>query len=144
MKAIICKVCGYAALNSAAPDRCPVCGAPKTSFEEQGDALKTAADEKAIGEKHIPVILVNKKCGLIPDGCVDVNVKVGSAVHPMEQKHYIAFIDFYLDSEFSARVHLTPEKTNPAAGIHLKAAGAKVQVVESCTVHGRWFAEAAL
>ncbi|MBD3271502.1 MAG: hypothetical protein GF384_03050, partial [Elusimicrobia bacterium] len=86
MKGIVCKVCGYVALDGKAPEKCPACGAPKKSFEEKEDALKTSSDEKELGEKHVPVIKVIKTCGLIPDGCTDVQVKIGSTIHPMKQE----------------------------------------------------------
>lgn len=141
MKGLVCKVCGYISINGSAPDRCPVCGAPKTAFEDKADAIKTAKDEATLSEKHTPVITVVKKCGLIPDGCVDVHAKIGSVVHPMLAEHYITDIDFYLDNEFLSRVKLTPEKLNPAAALHLKASSGKLTVIEHCNKHGAWIAE---
>lgn len=141
MKGYVCKVCGFVSINGSAPQNCPVCGAPQKSFEEKADAIKTAQDEASLSEKHTPVIVVVKTCGLIPDGCVDVHVKVGSVIHPMLPEHYIGTIDFYLDGEFLARTHLTPEKVNPAAGLHLKASSGKLSIVERCNKHGAWIAE---
>lgn len=40
MGGFVCKVCGYISINGSAPDNCPVCGAPKASFLEKGDAIK--------------------------------------------------------------------------------------------------------
>ena len=39
MKGYVCKICGFISINGSAPDKCPVCGAPKTAFEEK-DAIK--------------------------------------------------------------------------------------------------------
>lgn len=144
MKGIVCKVCGYIAINGSAPDNCPVCHAPKTAFEEKEGAIKTAADTANLTElekKHIPVIKVVKKCGLIPEGCQDVHVKMGEIQHPMQKEHYILHIDFYLDKEFISRVMLTPENLNPAAALHLKAKGGKLTVIELCNIHGAWISE---
>lgn len=138
MKGLVCKVCGFISINGAAPEKCPVCGAPKTSFEEKEDAIKTSQDEIKLSEKHTPVITVVKVCGLIPEGCQDVHVKVGEVQHPMLAEHYIAHLDFYLDKEFLSRVILTPEKLNPAAALHLKAKTGKLTVIELCNVHGAW------
>ncbi|NQS99972.1 MAG: hypothetical protein HQ595_02715 [Candidatus Omnitrophica bacterium] len=143
MKGYVCKVCGFISINGSAPDNCPVCGAAKSAFEEK-DAIKTPQDENNLTElekKHIPVITVVKKCGLIPEGCVDVHAKMGEIQHPMQPEHYINHIDFYLDKEFLARVHLTPEKLNPAAALHLKANSGKLSVVELCNIHGAWIKE---
>ncbi len=144
MTGIVCKVCGYIAINGKAPDKCPVCGAPAASFQEKQDAIKTAQDEVNLSEKHTPVISLVKKCGLIPEGCQDVHVKVGQVQHPMLKEHYIGIIDFYLDKQFLARVHLTPEKLNPAAALHLKAETGSLAVIEHCNLHGAWIAEQAL
>ncbi len=141
MKGIVCKVCGYIAIHGSAPDKCPVCGAPKASFAENENAIKTAADEVKLSEKHTPVITVVKVCGLIPEGCQDVHVKVGEIIHPMLAEHYIGIIDFYLDKEFLARTHLTPVKLNPASALHLKVISGKLSVIEHCNLHGAWIKE---
>ncbi len=144
MKGFVCKVCGYISINGRAPENCPVCHAPKTSFEEKEDAIKTAKDVNNLTElekKHIPVITLVKKCGLIPEGPQDVHVKMGEIQHPMQAEHYIVHIDFYIDNEFISRVILTPDKLNPAAALHLKAKSGKFSVIELCNLHGAWIKE---
>jgi superoxide reductase len=144
MKGFVCKACGYVSINGSAPEKCPACGAPKTAFEEKPDALQVAKDVNNLTElekKHLPQILVVKKCGLIPEGCQDVHVKIGEMQHPMLPAHYITHIDFYLDNEFISRVILTVDKLNPAAALHLKAAAGKLSVVELCNIHGAWISE---
>ena len=144
MKGYVSKVCGYISINGSAPEKCPVCGAPKVSFVEKLDAIKRPEDEMTLKEKHTPVITVIKKCGLIPDGCTDVHAKVGSVTHPMQSDHYIMHIDFYLDNEFISRIILTPEKLNPAGALHMKANSGKLSVIELCNKHGAWIAEETL
>lgn len=141
MKGIVCHVCGFISINGNAPEKCPVCGAPKTSFEEKENAVKTFQDEANLSEKHTPVITVVKKCGLLPEGCRDVHVKVGKVTHPMLKEHYIGIIDFYLDNDFLARLHLAPEKLNPAGALHLKVESGKLAVIEHCNLHGAWIQE---
>jgi len=144
MKGFVCKVCGFISINGSAPEKCPVCGAPKTSFEEKKDATKTAKDVNNLAEtekKHIPVIKVVKTCGLIPEGCQDVHVKIGEIQHPMQSEHYIVHIDFYIDNEFLSRVILTPDRLNPAAALHLKVKAGKLAAVELCNLHGAWIKE---
>lgn len=141
MKGYVCKVCGFISINGSVPDNCPVCKSPKTAFEEKQDAIKTAADPNNLTElekKHIPVITIVKKCGLIPQGCQDVHVKMGQIQHPMLAEHSIQHIDFYIDKEFISRVILTPDKLNPAAALHLKAHGGELSVIELCNLHGAW------
>jgi len=144
MKGIVCKVCGYISINGNAPEKCPVCGAPKISFEEKDDAIKVPKDIKNKNElekKHVPVILVLKKCGLIPDGCVDVHAKMGDIIHPMLPEHYITKVDFYVDNEYISRVYLSPEKNQPACALHLKVNSGKLSVIENCNLHGSWISE---
>ena len=144
MKGYVCKVCGYISINGSAPENCPVCHAPKTAFEEKNDAIKTpkdAANLTEVEKKHVPVVKVVKTCGLIPEGCTDVHVRMGEIQHPMEAKHYIVHIDFYVDNEFISRIILTPEKLNPAGALHLKVKSGKLSVVEFCNLHGAWIAE---
>ena len=144
MKGYVCKVCKYVSINGSAPDKCPVCGAPKSAFEENEKALLTAKDANSPTDsekKHTPAITIVKKCGLIPDGCIDAHIKIGGITHPMQADHYIVHIDFYIDNEFISRVILTPDKLNPAAALHLRAKTGKLTAIELCNLHGAWINE---
>ena len=147
MKGYVCQVCGYISITGYAPEKCPVCGAAKTSFKAKEEAVKIPKDPANLTElekKHVPLISIVKKCGLIPEGCLDVQVKIGEIKHPMEREHYILHMDFYIDKQFMARLHLTPEKLNPAVSLHLKAEQGKLAIVELCNIHGAWIKEADL
>jgi len=147
MRIYVCKVCGHIEFD-VVPDKCPVCQAPKTAFEEKADAIKKPANPGQLTEgdkKHIPQIVVAKQCGLIPGGsCYDVHAKVGEIEHVMEPKHYIMYVDFYLNKKFLARTQFMPEGCHPAACLHLKAASGTVTVIENCNIHGMWMGEAKL
>jgi superoxide reductase len=140
-KLFVCQICGHIEFG-AAPDHCPVCHAPREKFKEDAAAVNPA--EKEGKEKHVPVILVTKECGLIPDACADVHVKIGSVPHPMAEDHWINWIDAYNNRKFIARYYLTPA-LEPAVSLHLKRElSGSLQVVEFCNKHGRWMAEASL
>jgi superoxide reductase len=141
MKGFVCGMCGFISINGSAPEHCPVCGAPKTAFTLKENAIKTEKDEATLSEKHTPVVAIEKKCDFIPDACMDVNVKIGKVTHPMTKEHHIVHIDFYIDNEYIARVILTPEKLNPAVGLHLKPTSGKLSVIELCNLHGAWIQE---
>ena len=147
MKGYVCKMCGFISIDGTAPGKCPVCGAPESAFEEKDNAVKEPEDAGNLTDlekKHIPVIHVVKKCGLL-EGCQDVHVNMGEIPHPMTPEHSIGSIDFYLDKKFVARVHLTPEKLNAAAALHMKSdASGKLSVVSSCNLHGCWMSGADL
>jgi superoxide reductase len=144
MKLFRCNVCGHVAFEELS-GACPVCRAPSERFG-QNDSLFRESEEKSreAAVRHIPAISVNKGCGLIPEaGCMDAVVRIGATLHPMEEKHYINFIDCYVDDMFAARVHLTP-KLNPAACFPIKVFGSKVTVVAFCNLHGYWKADTVL
>jgi superoxide reductase len=76
-------------------------------------------------EKHVPVIEKTK------DGYL---VKIGSVPHPMEEKHYIEWIELIADG-VSYRKFLKPGD-KPEALFCVKAE--KVSAREYCNLHGLW------
>jgi superoxide reductase len=143
MGIFVCAVCGHIEFG-AAPDRCPVCFAPKERFQQNDNVFADAEAKSGEGAaKHTPVINVVKECGLIPEqSCTDVLLRVGKVLHPSEPAHFISWIDGYVDDRYVARVMLTPG-VNPAACFHLKQESSRFRVVVFCNIHGHWRAEAA-
>lgn len=82
----------------------------------------------AAKEKHVPVI--EKIAG-------GYKVKVGSVAHPMEEKHYIQWIELLADDK-SYTQFLKPGQA-PEAVFMVEAA--KVVAREYCNIHGHWKAE---
>jgi superoxide reductase len=142
MKIYICQVCGHLAFNNL-PDTCPVCGAEKDNFLQNDAVFKESIQKSPEAEvKHVPAVTVNKSSSLIPEsGCREVIVRIGKVMHPMEEKHFIRFIDAYQNDKFIARMHLTPLGVYPAACFYLKEAGGKITIVENCSIHGYWKSE---
>ncbi len=144
MQVFECRTCGHIEFNEI-PDKCLVCRSPQTAFTENADAIKQPENPEQLTDgdkKHIPVLKVTD-CGLL-DGCTDVHATVGEMEHVMQPKHYILYMDFYLDHRFVSRVWLAPDVCKPAASLHLAAKSGTVTVVESCNVHGNWMAEITL
>lgn len=140
-KIYVCQICGHIAFNSA-PANCPVCNASQNQFKETPDAIQPAQKEGK--EKHIPQIIVTKECGLIPDLCRDIHIKMGSIPHPMTDEHYIQWLDVYVNDAFVSRTMFTPQML-AAASIHLKAdKSGNLTAVILCNIHGYWMAEASL
>ncbi|HNX73115.1 MAG TPA: desulfoferrodoxin [Spirochaetales bacterium] len=93
------------------------CGQPMTLMVENSvDAAK---------EKHVPVIEST------PDGFW---VLVGAVAHPMEQKHYIEWIELIADDRVY-RAYLKPGD-EPKAFFPVKAEN--VSAREYCSLHGLW------
>ena len=109
MSIFICGVCGHIEFG-AAPDNCPSCSASKDNYSQNDNVFIEAQEKSKEAEvKHIPSIKVNKECGLIPEeSCVDIIVRIGETLHPMEEAHFINWIDCYVDDIFVSRVFLTP------------------------------------
>ncbi len=93
------------------------CGEPmKLLVEGAVDAAK---------EKHVPV--VEKTAS-------GIKVKVGSAPHPMEEKHYIEWVEVIADGK-AYRQFLKPGDP-PEATFYIDAQ--EVTAREYCNLHGLW------
>ncbi len=141
MKVFICQVCGHIEFNDA-PGNCPVCGAPQNQFKQNDNIFKESQENSPEADvKHIPAVTINKECKLIPEeGCTDAFIRIGETLHPSVEKHFIQFIDAYMDDKFIERIYLSPD-VYPAACLHLKNDSGKLTVVENCNIHGYWMAE---
>ena len=136
----LCKICGHIEFKEA-PETCPVCGAPKSKFTLDSHAIMPT--EKEGKEKHVPVIVATDSCGLIPDACRDAHIKVGSIPHPMQDDHWIQWIDVYINKKFSARYMMFPQSLQATVGIHVKSdQKGTIEAIEHCNKHGSWMAEA--
>ncbi len=93
------------------------CGQPMNLFEE-----KTQEEGK---EKHLPVLEKTDK---------GITVKVGSVTHPMEEKHYIEWIEAIANGKVY-RQFLEPGDA-PEAMFDIEADNVKVR--EYCSIHGLW------
>jgi len=84
---------------------------------------------EASAEKHLPVVSVS-------GGRVDV--KVGSAPHPMEDAHHITFV--YLETEHGGQRKCVAAGGEPKASFGL-IDDAPVAVYAYCNLHGLWKTE---
>ncbi|MDR2800241.1 MAG: desulfoferrodoxin [Desulfovibrio sp.] len=118
-----CGVCGniVETLHAGAGEMA-CCGSPMKLLKEgSSDGAK---------EKHVPVV------GKTPGG---YKVKVGEIAHPMEEKHYIEWIELVADGISYTR-YLKPGQT-PEAEFSITGATA-VSAREYCNLHGQWKAPA--
>ena len=86
-----------------------------------------ANTQEASTEKHIPVIEKTDK-GYI--------VKVGSVPHPMEEKHYIEFIEVFSQDGKIGRKYLKPGDKPEAEFLTTGVAIIKARIY--CNIHGVW------
>lgn len=113
-----CNVCGnIVEVLHAGVGELVCCGQPMELLKEKTE------DEGQ--EKHVPVIEKTDS---------GVKVKVGSIQHPMEENHYIEWVEIIADGEV-CRKFLKPGE-NPEAEFGIKAEN--IEVREFCNVHGLW------
>ena len=88
-------------------------------------SLLVANTIDAAKEKHVPVV------EKVSDG---YKVKVGSVAHPMDEKHYIEWVQI-IAGDKSYRQFLKPGATPEAV---LKLAEGAITAREYCNLHGLW------
>ncbi|HIJ95756.1 MAG TPA: desulfoferrodoxin [Desulfuromonadales bacterium] len=95
----------------------------------QDMALLTENTVDAAKEKHVPVIEV---------GSGFVKVTIGSVAHPMEEKHYIEWIELIADGK-AYRQFLNPGEVATAT---FNVTATTLSARELCNLHGLWSAQA--
>ena len=116
-----CSVCGnIVEVLTAGGGDLVCCGKPMENL-----TAKTADQGK---EKHLPVIET------VEGG---IKVKIGSVPHPMEDKHYIEWIEVISDGK-AYRQFLKPGQA-PEAVFHVTPGNIRVR--EHCNIHGLWEAK---
>jgi len=113
-----CNICGnIVEVLHAGVGELVCCGEPMELLQEKSTDTGL--------EKHVPVIEATANA---------TKVKVGDVPHPMEEKHYIEWVEVITDGE-SCRQFLKPG-AEPEAEFDIK--GQKVTAREYCSVHGLW------
>ena len=113
-----CEVCGnMVEMIHVGGGELVCCGQPM--------ALLAENSVEASREKHIPVIEPTSG---------GVKVKVGSVAHPMEEKHYIEWIEVIADGK-AYRQFLKPGDAPEAV---FAVAGSQITARAYCNLHGLW------
>lgn len=113
-----CNVCGnIVEVLQAGAGQLVCCGQPMELMAEKTE------DEGL--EKHVPVIEKTEK---------GVRVKVGSVPHPMEEAHYIEWIELVADGQVYRQFLKPTDK--PEAEFCVQAENLSAR--EYCNIHGLW------
>jgi superoxide reductase len=116
-----CSVCGnVVSVIDARMGTLVCCGQNMNLMEE-------FTSEKEGVEKHVPVIEKTS---------AGIKVKVGSVAHPMEEKHYIEFIQLLKNNEVIAEKRLLPGE-KPEAEFCIEFSD-DLTARELCNIHGLW------
>lgn len=119
--------------------RCSICGNIVEVLEEGSGTLVCCGkemeelQEKSTDqglEKHVPIIEINGNIA---------KVSVGSIPHPMEQDHYIQFIQLIVDGN-TQTIFLKPGDT-PVVEFKLPETYTKIEAREYCNIHGLWISQ---
>ena len=114
----VCEICGnITEVLATGMGELVCCGEPMELQQEK------ATD--AGREKHVPVIEATDS---------GIKVKVGDVPHPMEEKHYIEWVEIIAGGK-SCRIFLSPRQ-KPEADFDIKPQ--KVTAREYCNIHGLW------
>jgi len=117
--------------------KCEICGnivevlhsgsAPLVCCNQKMTLMSENTTDAAV-EKHVPVIERGKGT---------ISVKIGSVPHPMQEEHYIEWIEILADGK-AYREFLQPGG-KPEAVFQVQAD--QVTAREYCNLHGHWKAE---
>jgi len=119
LKFFVCKHCGNIALlvnDSGAPLVC--CG-------EQMAVMQPNTTEASV-EKHLPVVSLSDDT---------ISIKIGSAPHPMESEHHIAFV--YVETKRGGQRKYLKVGEEPSVEFCLTD-DKPVAVYAYCNKHGLW------
>ena len=117
--------------------KCEICGnVTEVVHSGQGELVCCGQPMKLVEpkksdegkEKHVPVIEKTENA---------VRIRVGDVPHPMEEKHYIEWIEIIADGKVY-REYLEPGE-EPDAVFYLKAEDVKARIL--CNIHGFWESE---
>ena len=113
-----CEICGnIVEVLHSGKGQLVCCGQPMTLLEEK--------TEEQGREKHLPVAERTNR---------GVTVKVGDVPHPMEEKHYIEWVEVMIAGSI-ARKFLNPGEA-PEASFEVE--GNALQMRAYCNIHGLW------
>jgi len=114
-----CDLCGniIEVIHDGGGNQLTCCGQPMELLTEK---LQDAGNEK-----HVPVI---------EKTATGVKVKVGSIPHPMEEKHYIEWIELFADDAVYRKFLKPLDKPEAEFCVTAKRIAAR----DYCNVHGLW------
>ena len=113
-----CEICGnIVEIIHAGMGQLVCCGQPMRLLKEE--------TKEQLKEKHLPVIKFNEK---------GIEIEIGKVLHPMEENHFIEWIEISTEKGTSKKFLNPGEK--PRAQFFVKSN--KIKARAYCNVHGLW------
>lgn len=120
--------------------KCEVCGnIVQVILEGEGELvccgqpmnlMKPKKNDENANEKHVPIFVKTE------DGA---EIRVGSTPHPMENEHYIMFIETISKDKNDMKLHYLYPQQKPK--MFIKEVMDKAKALEYCNIHGLWEGE---
>lgn len=118
-----CEICGHVIqVQHEGAGTLVCCNKPMNLLEEK-------FEDQGL-EKHVPVIEVRDDVAM---------VSVGDVLHPMEDAHYIEFIELIIDEEVYTQ-YLKP-KQDPIVSFKIPIEYESIKARAYCNIHGLWISE---
>ena len=114
--------------------KCEKCGNIVEVLHEAGGELVCCGQPMKLFKENTVDAAVEKHVPVIESAADGVTVKVGSVPHPMDEKHYIEWVEI-IDGDKSCRKFLKPGEAPEAS---FSATGSGVVAREYCSLHGLW------
>lgn len=118
--------------------KCNICGNIVNVLHQAGGELvccgkpmniQAENTQDAATEKHVPIISQTEK---------GIKIKVGDVLHPMDDDHYIEWIEIFKEKGKVVRIDL---KTGDTPEVEICCKTNLVQVRAYCNLHGLWKAK---
>ncbi|HKJ04265.1 MAG TPA: desulfoferrodoxin [Geopsychrobacteraceae bacterium] len=117
--------------------KCSICGNIVEVVHAGDSALVCCGEDMALLDENTVDAATEKHVPVIEMGDGTIKVSVGSVPHPMEDEHYIEWIELIADNK-SYHQFLKPGEA-PEAVFNLTASS--VTAREYCNLHGHWSAK---
>lgn len=117
--------------------KCDICGNIVEVFHAGAGTLVCCGEEMKFIEENTVDASKEKHVPIIEQGEGFITVRVGSIPHPMEEKHYIEWIEVIADG----KVYRQGLKPGDPPVATFPAIAGTIIVREYCNVHGQWSAK---
>lgn len=101
-----------------------------------------SADDKAVGEKHAPVISL--PADMKRGEPAKVRINVGGGKHPNENAHHIQWVELRINDLFVGRADFSPVVMRPEVEFTIMCPGGNTEIsaIARCNIHGLWMSKA--
>ena len=102
---------------------------------------ENAAADKAMGEKHAPVITVPPD--MKPGQPAKIRVNVGGGKHPNLNEHHMQWVELRINGLYVGRAEFSPVVMQPDVEFTVVCPhrSCEISAVARCNVHGLWMSK---